>query len=348
MKKIVLIEDNPEIRETTQEILELADYDVVVAENGKKGVELVKEYKPDLIICDIMMPELDGYGVIRILSKNPDTSTIPFIFLSAKADKTDLRKGMNMGADDYLTKPFEEGELLEVIESRIKRSESIRNSMSSSEDTFEGFIRTTNGMAELNNLIEERKVKQYAKKEVIFREDDFANYLYYIRSGKVKCLKSDSYGKDMVSDIYGKGDFIGYMALLEGGEYHETAVAMENTEVSVILKEDFTKLINNNREVATNFIKLLAGNVKDREERMLHLAYSPLRERVAHALLHLKEKDQSTIIRISREDLACLIGTAKESLVRALSDFKRDELIHTDGQEIQIIDEQGLKDYVGD
>jgi len=112
MKKIILIEDNVEMRENTAEILELSNYKVFSAPNGKEGVKLVHKEKPDLIICDIMMPELDGYGVLHMLSKNPDTAVIPFIFLTAKAEKADYRKGMSMGADDYLTKPFDDMELL--------------------------------------------------------------------------------------------------------------------------------------------------------------------------------------------------------------------------------------------
>ncbi|HMV89994.1 MAG TPA: response regulator, partial [Cyclobacteriaceae bacterium] len=112
MKKILLIEDNPEIRENTGEILSLAGYEVSTAENGKTGVDLAQKIKPDLIICDIMMPELDGYGVLHILSKNDETSAIPFIFLTAKTEKTDVRKGMTLGADDYLTKPFDDTDLL--------------------------------------------------------------------------------------------------------------------------------------------------------------------------------------------------------------------------------------------
>src|SRR4051812_33462814 len=110
MKKILLIEDSREMRENTAEILELANYNVITAANGKIGVEYAVKELPDLIICDIMMPELDGYGVLYMLGKNPATASIPFIFLTAKAEKTDLRKGMSMGADDYLTKPFEEME----------------------------------------------------------------------------------------------------------------------------------------------------------------------------------------------------------------------------------------------
>src|SRR3954465_5515474 len=107
MKRILVIEDNEEVRENTSEILELSNYKVFTAENGKQGVEIATREKPDLIVCDIMMPVLDGYGVLHLLSKNQDTSMIPFIFLTAKSEKTDFRKAMELGADDYLTKPFD-------------------------------------------------------------------------------------------------------------------------------------------------------------------------------------------------------------------------------------------------
>src|SRR4051812_21185932 len=112
MKKILLIEDNDDIRENTAEILELANYKVTTAPDGKRGVESALKNKPDLIICDIMMPELDGYGVLHLLHKNKETRDTPFIFLSAKTERTDIRKGMDIGADDYITKPFVATELL--------------------------------------------------------------------------------------------------------------------------------------------------------------------------------------------------------------------------------------------
>ena len=121
-KKILLIEDNAEMRENTAEILQLAHYKVIAAMNGKEGVELAEKEEPDLIICDIMMPVLDGYGVLHMLSKNEKTASIPFIFLTAKAERTDFRKGMEMGADDYLPKPFEPRELLARIRSVLRRS----------------------------------------------------------------------------------------------------------------------------------------------------------------------------------------------------------------------------------
>ena len=105
MKKILLIEDNPEMRENTAEILEFAGYQVSAAVNGREGIQKAREENPDLILCDIMMPEMDGYAVLFLLNKDPKTAGVPFIFLTAKADKSEMRKGMNLGADDYLTKP---------------------------------------------------------------------------------------------------------------------------------------------------------------------------------------------------------------------------------------------------
>jgi len=131
MKKILVIEDNPEVRENITEILELSNYEVVSAENGKKGVELALQQTLDLIVCDIMMPELDGYGVLHLLNKHVETYGIPFIFLTAKSEKSDWRRGMEMGADDYLTKPFDSIELLNAIETRLKKAESITSPLSS-------------------------------------------------------------------------------------------------------------------------------------------------------------------------------------------------------------------------
>ena len=121
-KKILVIEDNPHMRENISEILELADYQVFSAENGKVGVEMAQKFIPDIIICDIMMPELNGYGVLHLLGKKDSTSRIPFIFLTAKTDRDDLRKGMNLGADDYITKPFSQRLLGQRIKAVLRRA----------------------------------------------------------------------------------------------------------------------------------------------------------------------------------------------------------------------------------
>lgn len=349
-KTILLIEDNDEVRENTAEILELADYTVIPAANGKLGVEEAKKHKPDLIICDIMMPELDGYGVLHVLSKNPDTAGIPFIFLTAKADRADFRKGMNMGADDYLTKPFEETELLEAIEVRLKRAELVIARFDKSEEGLNAFLDSARGLTELQNLSIDRKKRNYKKKETVFFEGDYPNCLFFVNQGKVKTIKTDDYGKELVTDLYGAGDFLGYLPLLEGESYKESAVAIEDAELSMIPKEDFTNLITRNKDVAHKFIKLLSNNIAEKEERLLKLAYGTVRERTAEALLDLKEKHaepDTEDIRISREDLASIVGTATESLIRTLSEFKSDGLIEIDGRRIRILNEIALRRFAG-
>src|SRR6202008_2340916 len=123
-KKILVIEDNEDVRENIAELLELSNYTVITAANGQFGVEMATKENPDLIVCDIMMPVLDGYGVLHLLSRNKKTYGIPFIFLTAKAERADFRKSMQMGADDYLIKPFDGVELLNAIEVRLKKCES--------------------------------------------------------------------------------------------------------------------------------------------------------------------------------------------------------------------------------
>jgi signal transduction histidine kinase len=121
MKKILVIEDEPSVRENLLELLDAEDFEVCGAGDGQSGVELAKAEIPNLIICDVMMPELDGYGVLKALRQNPVLATIPFIFLTAKADKMDLRRGMELGADDYVTKPFTRVELLGAIAARFEK-----------------------------------------------------------------------------------------------------------------------------------------------------------------------------------------------------------------------------------
>jgi len=122
MKKVLVIEDEPEMRRNLTTVLRLEKYQSLAAETGRAGVELAKKERPDLILCDVMMPELDGYGVIAALRADPATVTIPFIFLTAKGEKPDIRAGMNLGADDYLTKPVAKADLLGAIRSRLDRA----------------------------------------------------------------------------------------------------------------------------------------------------------------------------------------------------------------------------------
>ena len=348
MIKILLIEDNIEMRENTAEILELADYEVQTAENGKVGVKMAIKEQPDIVVCDIMMPEMDGYEVLYLLSKKPATSGIPFIFLTAKADKVDIRKGMELGADDYLTKPYDEMQLLNAIEVRLKKSEAFRREYENNEEGLNSFIDEAKGLSELEKLSEERDAKSYQRKMELFTEGDRPHFLMFIKSGKVKTWLMNEDGKELITGLLKEGDFLGYMAILREETYRENATALEDTEVILIPRDDFSELLHKNRDVSHRFIKMLSNKVMEEEERLLHLAYSPVRERVAEALLLLQkrygeENGGNFSMKISRDDLAGIVGTATESLIRTLSDLKEESLIEVNGREITIVNGKGLE-----
>ncbi len=345
-KKILLIEDTLEVRENTAEILELSGYEVFTAENGKEGGVLAREAEPDIIICDIMMPKLDGYGVIHMLSRDPKTSAIPFIFLTAKADKTDIRKGMGLGADDYLTKPFEETDLLECIENRLKKHQNIKNSISD----LQGFELKSgpkkDAEEKVATLIENKKVRAFDKKEYLYKEGDYVKFLYYLESGKVKCTRTDDYGKQLITQVYQAGDYIGHVDILKDDLYQDTATFIESGSIVYIPKEDFVKLVHNDKDLASHFIKKLSQNIAQKETELLRLAFSPVRERTANALVRLYLESNSTeeiLNSLSREELAAIVGTSTESLIRMLSEFKKEGLISIQEKIISIDNLQTLK-----
>ncbi len=347
MKKILVIEDNLEMRENIAEILELSNYEVFEAADGKAGVKLAKNKFPDLIICDIMMPELDGYEVLYMLGKDPRTNAIPFIFLTAKAEKSDFRKGMNLGADDYLTKPFEEMDLLNTVEQRLKKTQALRQEFKPSVDGYYNFVEQASAFEELQELSKNRKSRNYRKKDIIYREGDFPHYLYLIHYGKVKTFKINTDGKEYINELCKEGDFTGYTGILQNTDYTATAEALENTEVYLIPRHDFLNLLYQNKEVAGRFIKILSKNIAEKERQLLDLAYNTVRKRVADSLLLLKKRYQEQnntafTFPISRDDLASIVGTATESVIRTLSEFKKDQIINIDADGITILKPEEL------
>jgi CRP-like cAMP-binding protein/AmiR/NasT family two-component response regulator len=347
MKKILLIEDSDDIRETTAEILELANYQVYTAENGKIGVEIANQTKPDLVVCDIMMPVLDGYGVLHIFSQSADLQNIPFIFLTAKTERSDLRKGMEMGADDYLTKPFQEIELLNAIESRLKKIENISNSFKNTQEGIEEFFQKATKHTDLSSLSTDRKVNVIKKKQIIYSEGDEPIRFFFLKTGKIKTYQSNRDGKEFITGLYNSGDFFGHIAIIENSEYQESAEALEECEIIGIPKQDFLELITRNQSVANQFIKMLANDIQEKEKQLTQIAYNSIRKRTADALVMLSKKykndsQENFSMKISRDNLASVVGTATESLIRTLSDFKSDGLIEINGSEIKILDEKKL------
>jgi len=350
-KKILVIEDNLEVRENICEILELDAYEVVSAENGKIGVEKALEVNPDIILCDVMMPVLDGFGVLKILNKNPKVNHIPFIFLTAKAEKEDIRKGMGLGAEDYIVKPFDDTELLEAIEIRLKKAERIKELFNQTDDGLQNFFSSAKANDQLEELSLDKEIRHYKVKDEVYREGQNAHWLYFIVTGQVKIFQTNDDGKDFITQIYNEGDFFGYFSLLHDTPYNHSASCIKETTLRLIPKADFSLLLFNNRDFSAQFVKMLANRTEDTEKQLIDLAYSSVRKKVANSILlfakkHTENKTQNISISVSREDLASKAGTAKETLIRTLSDFKQEGLIDIQSKSIIIRDLEDLSDII--
>ena len=348
MKKVLLVEDDATVRENTAELLELASYDVVTAANGKVGVNEATKQLPDIIVCDIMMPELDGYGVLERLSKQKATRYIPFIFLSAKTERKDIRKGMEMGADDYLTKPFEEHELINAIESRLAKvalQKENRETKTTIESEFD-----TNQLKTLDHLknyfTDNGEEHFYRNGDIIYDEGNNSNFIFLVYKGVVKTYRIDEQGKELITALHKGDDFFGFTSFTQSNHYHETAAAMEDTTVFKVVKSNLKKVLHQNHAVTLDLIDHLSDNVSEIKDQLLQMAYSSVRKKTATTILRFSEKikrQPGDTIRISRSDLASVAGIATETFIRTLSGLKKDGLIDIEGRNIKVIDLEKLR-----
>lgn len=340
MKKILLIEDDVTVRENTAELLELSDYEVVTAANGKQGLEKAKAELPDIIVCDIMMPELDGYDVLSNLSKDSKTSSIPFIFLSAKTEHKDIRRGMDLGADDYLTKPFEEAELLSAIESRIAKVEILKSQTKETEED------KAQNLSAFREMMRQRERVKYKAGDIIYEEGKSSLHFYMVERGVIKAHKFDSRGKEMITEIYKEGDFFGNLSFNKSSAYGEHTTAIEDSLIYVTSKEDFAEILKQNSNIGMELLEEVSDHLLGVKEQLLEIAYASVRRKTARTILlfaHKIKKNPLHSIRISRSDLAGVAGIASETLIRTLSDFKKEGLIEIEGRNVKLIDAEKLE-----
>jgi DNA-binding response OmpR family regulator len=344
-QNILIIEDNQYIRENTAELLELAGYVVNVASDGIEGVRKAKSSKPDLVICDIMMPNLDGFGVLHIFANQPLLASIPFIFLTARTDRSDMRKGMEMGADDYLTKPFQEAELLRAIESRLKK----QRTKWAITDVHDDLILAQQALdfLDFEQFTNDKKQQLIARKHVIYQEGDNPARLFYLVKGKLKTYHTNLDGKYFITSFVKPGDFFGFVDILENQAYRETAESLEDSTILSIYAQDFETKLKENIHVEVYFRKALTTYLLKNESFLISMAYQSLRMRVALALVELgktfkNEQEGNLVMKLSREDLASRVGTATESVIRTLSEFKKEGLIDVKGAEITILESDKL------
>ena len=337
-KKILIIEDDTIVRENTAEILQLANYEVLTAENGKTGIDKAVVFKPDLIICDILMPELDGYGVMQIVMRNKSLQSTPIIFMSAKTKHEDVRKGMDLGASDYITKPFEESELLSAVASRLRAKE-----------MFESSRRGTSNQAvplrieDIERVFAHKELFEYKQGSTIYCEGNVGNHIFYIVNGEVKTFKINEDGKELITELFSDKSFFGFTSFLSNRPYTENSEATKPTKIIKFEKNELLNLIKKNPQLGLNFIDLLSADLDSVKDHLMHLAYDSVRKKTADALIQLiPEESGKKIIRISRSDLASIIGIAKETLTRTLTDFKEENLIRTDRNAIEVVDSKSL------
>lgn len=346
--KIAVIEDSVEVCENIASILKLGRYEVFTANNGKLGIELIQQHQPDLILCDIMMPELDGYGVLHLLSKDPRTANIPFIYLTAKTEQKDFRAGMNLGADDYITKPFDGLELLKVVELRLKKNDLIKTNFQNNIADINDFFNKTKQLPDFQKLSDKRLARVYRKKEFVFFEGQQPNHLYLIAKGQVKTYKSNNNGKEFITGLHGEGQFMGFVSLLENKPHNESAIVVKEAEIYLIPQQDFLTMIYTNKEISRKFISMLSSNLYEAEKTMFELAYQSVRQRVANILIKLDHPDREpdhnpAAISVARKDLSKMVGTSTESLNRTLADFKDEGLIEIQEKEIKIVQRSKLE-----
>lgn len=347
MKKVLLVEDDTILRESTAELLELSNYEVFTAPNGKRGVQLALEQTPDVVVCDIMMPEMDGYAVLQALSKNEATRTIPFIFLSAKTERKDVRKGMELGADDYVTKPFEEAELIGAIESRIAKMAILRDLDQEAGSEKPQMGAEVRNLHELKNFIYDNGSEfDFKLGEVIYREGDNSNMVYLVITGVVKTHKLDEQGKELITGIHKPDDFFGLTNFTKNIPYPEYATAMEDSQCIGVTKPALREVLMHNPDLVLELMQLMSESLTDAREQLLQMAYGSVRKKTANTILRFADKLQSNVkgpIHILRSDLAGVAGMATETLIRTLSSFKKEGLIDICDRDIKILDVERLR-----
>jgi CRP-like cAMP-binding protein len=334
----------------TTDILALAHYQVLLAQDGKNGVELAEAEHPDVIITELAMSGLDGYGVMHLLQSYPWFYNTLFIVLCAACDKTELRRAMSMGADDVIIKPFDGTELLSCIEVRSKKREWLSKNNGHAVVPVSQPTQTEKEL--MMHLISDRNIDRYNRRQLIYKRGDRPTKLFYLINGKARSFNTHPDGKDLAIDLYGPGDFLGYADILKNHNYVESVETIDYVELAVIPRGDFEQLVFQNTVFARRFIDLVVTRSKMMEQRLLWMAYHTLRQKVAAALLHLMDKygngsQEPFEINLNRSIFASIAGTATESSIRTLGEFRSEKLIEleTDGT-IRVLNQKRLAQLV--
>ncbi|MES1224417.1 MAG: response regulator, partial [Bacteroidota bacterium] len=272
-------------------MLELEAYEVLTATNGKEGVEIAFSEVPDIIFCDIRMPDLDGYSVLYLIGKNKRTMHIPFIFLTALTERLQVKKGLGLGAAGYVKKPFTEKDLLQAMNSVTRqRTDEEAARLCTVQDITDVMIHAELIGAPIS-------VEGLAKKIIyrhagLFLENGQPDSVYYVVSGRVRSyLFNDNHIK-FTTNLHGPGEFLGYAAILEGTVHKDNAEADEDSVLLTIPVNDFLQLINFKRSLAEQIVELLSGFDPQNVKKIMSLVYLSYRNKVVETLLEISYKTE--------------------------------------------------------
>ncbi|EPR73790.1 Two-component response regulator [Winogradskyella psychrotolerans RS-3] len=347
-KTILLIKYDKALLESTSELLELEGYNVITATNGEYGVEKAKEIIPDVILCDLMMPEIDGYDVLEMLSNHHTANYIPFVFLSNSSSLKEVHKRMDFDTDDYVTKPFTNENLITTIEKRLEKSTLLTRVLEkengSNKTAAESEI---NNLNDLKNFFDNNgELTNYKEGQAIYSNGDHSNNVYLIIKGVVKCFRVDEKGKLFTTALYKPDEFLGFASFKKNTIYHECASALNDVQLAGISKKELNKILNEDNNISMELMEMLNQDLEIIKEQLLRMAYGSVRRKTAQSLLYFAEalnKKPKENMQILRTDIANVAGIATETLIRTLSVFKEAGYIEVDKQYIRIIDQDKLQ-----
>jgi len=342
-QSLLLIEDHADIAEMVTAYLEGRGYNVDYAADGVTGLHLAVSHSYDAIILDLMLPGMDGLELCHKL-RNEARRDTPVIMLTARDTLDDKVTGLDAGADDYLIKPFMKDDLLKVVELRLEKGAGQRNN---GENRGFEFRNPEMGYMALAKIMEKQPEKEFPEKTVIFREDKLLQHLYWVKSGRVKISKLNDVGKEYIFSIQEPGNTFGYSAIFRNEPTGFSATAIEPSKIILLDRSTFFEEMKKDPDINFYFLQKLSNNLHLKEEQITNLAYNPIRKRVSDALFDLSKQFENGIINISRDDLSHFVGTAKESLVRVLSEFKKEGWVRLEGNDIELLNRERLREFYG-
>jgi CRP-like cAMP-binding protein/CheY-like chemotaxis protein len=340
---LVICIDNKK-RATLSKLLLNSGFLTYEAKNGEESIAIASRETPDLILCDIILSDIHGNDVLELLKELPHISDIPILYLKNQSDKVDLKVELGLGSADFINRPYNAQSIITKVKIKLEKFHQFKKSKKDCVEILQSFSANKNNL--VNSLLKFEEIETFAKKQLIYNEGDLPKWLFYVESGGIKLFKRNDFGKEFITQIISKGQFFGYRTLLIGTKYNNCAEALTTSTLRLIPRNSFFKLIDSSKMIANKFIELISKSAIDCEQDLVEMAYSSVRRKVARALLvFADDKSIKPIIKlaVSREDLASKAGTAKETLIRTLSDFKSEGLIDIKGKLITILNFDGLR-----